>query len=131
MAKRKSPIESGEHAHNKKHKRTPETVAVVEAHVRVGTPQEIIAELLGINKDTLERYYHRELLTTRDSANSIVGTVLYNKAVSGDTQAMMFWMKTRGRGWKESVDITNSDGSLKPENVSEAVLAALMKIHDN
>jgi len=131
MAKRNIPISMDKAIEAKRHKRTPENVGLVEAHVRVGTPHEIIAELLGINKFTLNKYYHRELSTTRDNANSLVGTVLFQKALAGDTQAMMFWMKTRGRGWKESLDITNSDGSLKPENVSDAVLAALNKIYDN
>jgi hypothetical protein len=43
---------------------------------------------------------------------------------------MIFWLKTRAR-WRETVDISNEDGSLRPEPVAAAVLAALNKIYDD
>ncbi len=66
----------------------------------------------------------------RDKANATIGGALFNKAKAGDTTAMIFWLKTRAR-WRETVDISNEDGSLRPEPVAAAVLAALNKIYDD
>lgn len=112
-----------------KHVPTDATRQTVQLHAMVGTRQEVIAEILGISQDTLARHYRAELDTSRDKANATIGGALYKKALSGDTASMIFWMKTRAR-WRETVDISNEDGSLKPEPVAAAVMAALAKIHD-
>lgn len=111
------------------HRPTEATRQTVQLHATVGTRQEVMAEILGISVDSLHRHYRDELNTSREKANASVGGALYKKAMSGDTTAMIFWMKTRAR-WKETVDISNEDGSLKPEVTQAAVLAALAKIHD-
>jgi len=101
----------------------------VQLHVMVGSRQEVIAEILGISVDTLYRHYKAEMDTAREKANASIGGALYKKAMGGDTTAMIFWLKTRAR-WKETVDISNEDGSLKPGVTQAAVLAALAKIHE-
>ena len=60
----------------------------------------MIASVLQVDVKTLYKYYRRELDTARDLANAQVGGALFNKALSGDTTAQIFWMKTRAR-WKE------------------------------
>jgi hypothetical protein len=113
----------------KPHQPTDATRQTVSLHATVGTRQEVIAEILGISVDSLQRHYRSELDTSREKANANVGGALYKKAMNGDTASMIFWLKTRAR-WRETVDITNSDGSLKPEPVAAKVLAALSQIHD-
>ena len=113
----------------KPHEPTEAMRKTVSLHATVGRRQETIAEVLGISVDTLQRYYRSELDTSRERANAQVGGALYNKAMGGDTTAMIFWLKTRAR-WRETVDISNEDGTLKPEPVAAAVMAALAKIHD-
>ena len=113
----------------KPHEPTEAMRKTVSLHATVGSRQETIAEVLGISVDTLQRYYRSELDTSRERANAQVGGALYNKAMGGDTTAMIFWLKTRAR-WRETVDISNEDGTLKPEPVAAAVMAALAKIHD-
>jgi hypothetical protein len=113
----------------KPHQATDATRQTVSLHATVGTRQEVIAEILGISVDSLQRHYRSELDTSREKANANVGGALYKKAMSGDTASMIFWLKTRAR-WRETVDITNSDGSLKPEPCAAAVHAALNQIHD-
>lgn len=95
----------------------------------VGSRQEVIAEILGISVDSLQRHYRSELDTSREKANAAVGGALYKKAMSGDTASMIFWLKTRAR-WRETVDISNEDGSLKPETTQAAVLAILAKRYE-
>jgi hypothetical protein len=111
------------------HVPTDATRQTVALHATVGTRQEVIAEILGISTDSLQRHYRSELDTSREKANAAVGGALYKKAMSGDTASMIFWLKTRAR-WRETVDISNEDGSLKSEPVAAMVMAALAKIHD-
>jgi hypothetical protein len=113
----------------KPHEPTEAMRKTVSLHATVGSRQETIAEVLGISVDSLQRHYRSELDTSREKANASVGGALYNKAMGGDTTAMIFWLKTRAR-WRETVDISNEDGTLKPEPVAAAVMAALAKIHD-
>lgn len=112
------------------HVPTDATRQTVQLHGMVGTRQEIIAEILGISVDSLQRHYRKELDLARDQANASIGGALYKKAMSGDTASMIFWLKTRAR-WRETVDISNEDGTLKPEPVAAAVLAALKTIHND
>lgn len=111
------------------HVPTDGTRQTVALHATVGTRQEVIAEILGISVDTLQNYYRSELDTSREKANAAVGGALYKKAMSGDTASMIFWLKTRAR-WRETVDISNEDGSLKPEATQAAVLAILAKRYE-
>lgn len=111
------------------HVPTEATRQTVALHATVGTRQEVIAEILGISVDTLQNYYRSELDTSREKANAAVGGALYKKAMSGDTASMIFWLKTRAR-WRETVDISNEDGSLKPEATQAAVLAILAKRYE-
>ena len=111
------------------HVPTEATRQTVALHATVGTRQEVIAEILGISQDSLQRHYRTELDTSREKANASVGGALYKKAMSGDTASMIFWLKTRAR-WRETVDISNEDGSLKPEATQAAVLAILAKRYE-
>lgn len=113
-----------------RHQPTDATRQTVQLHAMVGTRQEVIASILGISPDSLQRHYREELDTSREKANASIGGALYKKAMSGDTASMIFWLKTRAR-WRETVDISNEDGTLKPEPVAAAVLAALKTIHND
>ena len=112
------------------HQPTEATRQTVSLHATVGTKQDVIAEILGISVDSLQRHYRAEIDTSREKANASVGGALFKKAMGGDTTAMIFWLKTRAR-WRETLDISNEDGSLKPEATQAAVMAALAKIHDD
>lgn len=112
------------------HHPTNESRQLVQLHATIGTKQDDIARLLSIDHKTLTRHYRDELDLAYAKANATIGGALFNKAKGGDTAAMIFWMKTRAR-WRETVDISNEDGSLKPEVTQAAVLAALAKVHDD
>ena len=102
----------------KPHKPTDATRQMVQLHTTVGTPQAIVADMLGIDDKTLRKYYREELDQSLAKANATVGGALFNKAKGGDTTAMIFWMKTQA-GWREKQEFnhTSSDGSMTPSTI--------------
>lgn len=98
------------------HEPTPAQRQLVQLHATIGTTQETIASILGIDPKTLRLHYREELDHASAQANATIGGALFNKAKSGDTTAMIFWMKTRAQ-WRETqvVDNTSSDGSMTPQ----------------
>lgn len=72
----------------------------VSMHTLVGTPQSDVARIIGIDEKTLRKHYRDELDLAKARANATIGGALFNKAKSGDTTAMIFWMKTQA-GWRE------------------------------
>lgn len=100
------------------HEPTKATRDTVQMHALVGTPQEVIADVLNIDAKTLRKWYRAELDQSKAKANATIGGALFNKAKSGDTTAMIFWMKTQA-GWREKqeIDHTSSDGSLAPTRI--------------
>jgi len=93
----------------KPHAPTEKTRQLVQLHTTVGTTQAIVADLLGIDDKTLRKFYREELDQSKAQANAAVGGALFNKAKSGDTAAMIFWMKTQA-GWKETNAVEISGG---------------------
>lgn len=103
------------------HQPTNETLAAVKALAAFGTPHQDIARHIGINQDTLRKYYRDELDLGSIEANAKVGQYLF-KAASGAAikdgathadciRSAMFWAKTR-MGWRETsaLELTGKDG---------------------
>lgn len=109
--------------------RSEEIAKAVQLHTLVGTPQPTLAKILGMSTETLTKYYREELDTAKAQANASIAGRLYKKAMDGDTTAMIFWLKTQAR-WRETIDISNEDGSLQQAPIQQAVLIALNKIQD-
>lgn len=86
----------------------------VEAMSGYGLPIEQIAILVrgGIDADTLRKYFKDELVAGKAKANSGVGRTLFQKAMGGDTAAMIWWSKTQMR-WAETQkhEVTGADGA--------------------
>lgn len=86
----------------------------VEAMSGYGLPIEQIAVLVrnGIDTDTLRKHFATELISGKAKANSGVGRTLFQKAMGGDTSAMIWWSKTQMR-WKEvqQHELTGADGA--------------------
>lgn len=100
------------------HEPTKATRELVQLHAMVGTDQDQIASILEIDAKTLRKHYRAELDNSMAKANATIGGALFNKAKSGDTSAMIFWMKTRAR-WSErtEIDHSSSDGSMQPTQI--------------
>jgi hypothetical protein len=86
----------------------------VEAMSGYGLPIEQIAVLVrgGIDTDTLRKHFATELVAGKAKANSGVGRTLFQKAMGGDTAAMIWWSKTQMR-WAETQkhEVTGADGA--------------------
>jgi hypothetical protein len=86
----------------------------VEAMSGYGVPIEQIAVLVrdGIDTDTLRKHFAQELISGKAKANAQVGKTLFQKVMSGDTAAMIWWTKTQMR-WKEvqQHELTGADGA--------------------
>tara|TARA_R110000796_G_scaffold59308_1_gene136650 strand:+ start:80 stop:487 length:408 start_codon:yes stop_codon:yes gene_type:complete len=84
----------------------------VSMHAMVGTNQVDIASVLDIDPKTLRKHYRSELTLAVAKANATIGGALFNKAKSGDTGAMIFWMKARA-GFKETNIVQNENKKVK------------------
>ena len=95
----------------KKHEPTPETRLQVKTLASVGTPQDQIAIVVGITKNTLLKYYRKELDTAMTMANAKVAQSLFQQANAGNTAAAIFWLKCRA-GWVDTqkVEMTGANG---------------------
>jgi len=96
---------------------TQEERDLVEAMSGHGVPQEQIAALIrgGIDDNTLVKHFKAELLAGKAKANAQIGSTLFDKAMSGDTAALIFWAKTQMR-WKETkVQEIREEPTLTPE----------------
>jgi hypothetical protein len=86
----------------------------VEAMSGYGLPIEQISVLVrdGIHVDTLRAHFATELVAGKAKANSGVGRTLFQKAMGGDTAAMIWWSKTQMR-WAETQkhELTGADGA--------------------
>lgn len=93
------------------HVPTPETRAQVKALASVGTQQDQIAQVIEITKNTLLKYYRKELDSAMILANASVAKSLYQQATSGNTSAAIFWLKCRA-GWqdKQQIEHTGPNG---------------------
>ena len=85
----------------------------VEAMSGYGLPQDHIAVLIrdGISVDTLTEHFANELKKGKAKANSQIGKTLFQKAMGGDTTAMIWWSKTQMK-WSETQkhELTGADG---------------------
>lgn len=76
-----------------------------------------IAESIGVSRTTLWRWQqvHPELCDALKKAKIVadarVEQSLYNKALGGDTTAMIFWLKNRNqKEWRDRTEHTGADG---------------------
>jgi hypothetical protein len=80
---------------------TPEQAKLVRKLVACGNRQEDIARVIGVRSPkTLRKYFRAELDRAAIEANTQVAHSLYKSAVSGNTTAAIFWLKSRA-GWRE------------------------------
>ena len=90
-----------------RHEPTPETRVQVKTLASVGTPQDQIAIVIGITKNTLLKYYRKELDSAMTMANAKVAQSLFQQATAGNTSAAIFWLKCRA-GWVDKQSIEHS-----------------------
>lgn len=77
--------------------------AQVKALSGFGIPQEQIAQLIGVSKPTLRKYYLQEISAGMVMANAKVAESLFRQATDQhkpNVVAAIFWLKCRA-GWTE------------------------------
>ena len=79
---------------------TDEDRRLVEHYVTLGYTQEQVAALMNKSVDCLAKHCRRELDYGALQVNAKIGGKLFQKAMGGDTAALIFWAKTR-MGWSE------------------------------
>ena len=102
----------------KKHEPTPETRLQVKTLASVGTPQDQIAIVVGITKNTLLKYYRKELDTAMIMANAKVAQSLFQQANAGNTSAAIFWLKCRAV-WFDTQKVEHSGQIQVKQQLSE------------
>ncbi len=81
----------------------------IKAMAGYGIPQDDIAKVMECDKKTLRKHCQKELDVGSAIATAKVAESLYNQALSGNTAAMIFWMKCRA-GWAERHEISGPNG---------------------
>jgi len=90
-------------------KPTDDERKLVEQMTACGIPQESQCLVIrdGIDDKTLRKHFRRELDTAATKANTKVAGTLFNKAMGGDTAAMIWWSKTRMK-WSEKQEVEHT-----------------------
>ena len=97
----------------------------VEALAANGLTMQEISDALGIHPATLYRRKAKEteiqaaIRRGRAKGLAVVTNKLMEQAKAGNIAAIIFYLKARA-GWRDtqSIDVTNSDGSLSPLDVT-------------
>ena len=96
---------------------TDEERRQVKALSGYGLGHKQMASLIrgGISPITLEKWFHVELDSGHALACAQVGRTLFEKAMGGDTTAMIWWSKSQ-MGWRErnDVDVTVRESKTPP-----------------
>lgn len=89
----------------------------------VGVPLQQIADSLkdGIDVETLNRHFKKEISEARAKANANIGETLYNKAMNGDTTALIWWSKVQMK-WKSEENIRISGDSENPVQIQQQIV---------
>jgi hypothetical protein len=101
---------------------TPESRERVRLLSSFGVSRQDIAKVLHIGVDTLCDIYMEELHIAAVDKNAAIAHRLYDKAMGGDTTAMIFWLKCRAR-WRE-VDKLNQ----QPNQLQDSILEVLQAL---
>lgn len=89
-------------AQGKEYERNAKDLKIVQDYSKVGIPQDDIALVLGISKNTLRKHYEKELKIGGIIASAEVGGNLF-RMTKTHPAAAIFWKKTRD-GWREKDD---------------------------
>lgn len=78
-----------------------------------GIPKAIIAKVLGMDDETLNKHYERELTCAIPEAVERIAKVLAIQAEQGDSKAQALYLKTQGAkyGWveKQVIESVNTE----------------------
>ncbi len=73
-----------------KHRKTEDNSRLVYDLAKIGTSQQEISTVLGVDPKTLRAHYRNELDTAVIMANCQVGGKIFDKCLEGDTQSLIW-----------------------------------------
>lgn len=78
-----------------------------------GIPQYMIAKVIGIDEETLKKYYQHELDCSEPEAIERVANTVVMQAINGNEKSQALYLKTKGAkyGWieKQVIEQVNND----------------------
>lgn len=94
------------------HEPTEELRQRISDLVMCGTPIYLICEIIGINDDTLRKFYSVELKTAKAVAIERIGKTVYQQALNGNEKSQALYLKTQGanQGWVEKQIVETTTG---------------------
>ena len=104
----------------------------VEQYAKLHLTAQDIADLMDINRQTFFEIMDRqpEVRTAfnkgQASLKALAVKSLAQKIKDGDTTATIFFLKTKA-GWKETLDLSNSDGTFTKPTTIKLVSGSLKK----
>lgn len=109
---------------NNEHIPTDESRLTVELYARAGIPAHLIADIIEIDTDTLNKYYTKELQHATPKAIARIASTIYQQALNGDMKAANLYMKTQGAryGWIEKQVIEVGTDNKETKELEERVL---------
>jgi AcrR family transcriptional regulator len=92
------------------HQPTPHSQELVRTLAGLGFGEIDIARKVGVGRTTLRRHYGDELCNGPTDANALIAKKLFDLAIAGDPQLLIWWTKARMK-WKERklIEITPAD----------------------
>lgn len=74
-----------------------------------GIPQYMIAKVIGIDEETLKKYYQHELDCSEPEAVERVASTVVMQAMNGNEKSQSLYLKTKGAkyGWIEKQIVEN------------------------
>jgi hypothetical protein len=104
MAEKKKHGGKREGSGRKPHEPTEHQRGQAKSLAGFGVTVKEIAALMGIDQETLTKYYQDDMDAGRATANARVSSRLFDRATKeGDTTAMIWWTKARMK-WSEKTE---------------------------
>jgi hypothetical protein len=103
----------GERQTFNEHRPTKELRQRISDLAIAGTPKYLIAKVVKLDDDTLNKYYAYELECAKTEAIERIAKTVYVQAVEGDSKAQALYLKTQGasHGWVEKQVVENIDSA--------------------
>lgn len=105
------------------HRPTEQSKHEVRTMAGLGISQENIAKVIGIGVTTLRQHYSLELDVGPVEANRQVAHALHNKAVKGNVQAMIFWLKNRDKlTWCDKAEVVTTTTTQEADEQRQSLI---------
>ena len=103
------------------HQPTAELRAKVTAMAVAGCSQQLISDIIGINRDTLRKHYREELDSALGELQALAGASLVRLIKQGSFPATAMVLKRFNPAWQETKNLNVNVKSIHQMNETELV----------